>query len=221
MVYFSGHYDLIYKDSKPVQVFLQTHNPDYVASYAEEFRGDDDSLNMTSYMFPGSNNSTPFHGMQATTYPSNNMTLSLNHKQSTHVPFPPTTSTQPSYFSPALPPTSHRQQPISSHSLSYPYYSPPMPQPQSQFPASPQSPQSTSPVTPNASFPTPTNTSKSKEPQIRMNENCFKYEVRRHETIPLDPGSFGTSALSQAHFTNSDFQPQMWNAQQEYGRHDS
>lgn len=204
-----------------MQVFLQSHNPPYVSSYStEEFRGDEESLNMTSYLFPGSND-LAFHGLPTTTYPSNYMTLSINHKQPSHIPFPPTTMAQPSYFSPALQPTCHRQQPTRSQSLPAYYYSAPVTQPQAQFPSSPQSPQSPSPVTPNANFAAPSKISKGKEPQIRMNENCFKYEVRRHETIPLDPGSFGTSALSQAHFTNSDFQPQMWNAEQEYGRHDS
>jgi hypothetical protein len=196
------------------------HNPRYVSSYAtEEFRGDVDSLNLSSYMFPGSSDLS-LHGIPPTPFPSSGTTFGSNHKQSPQKAFPTTNALQPSYFPPALPPTARRQPPIRSHSLPYSYYPTPMAQPQPQFPPSPQSPQSPSPVTPSTNFPIPIATSKVKEPQIRLNENCYNYKLQRHETLPLDPGSFGTSALSQAHFTNSDFQPQMWNAEEEYGRHD-
>lgn len=189
-------------------------------SYAtEEFRGDEDSLNLSSYMFPGSND-VSLHGIPPAQFPSSGPNFNSNHNHSPQTAFQSSSMAHPSYFSPALQPGPRRQIPIRSQSLPYAYYPPPsIAQHPPPFPPSPQSPQSPSPVTPSTNFPISTSTPNVKQPQIRLNKSCIDYHLGRHETIPLDPGSFGTSALSQAHFTNSDFQPQMWNADEEYGKH--
>jgi len=138
----------------------------------------------------------------------------------------------------------------------YPYDSPPAQSPgmphdsyhlrQSPLLAEPQvyapnlqispSPQSPLPPTPRSTSLSSASTSKPNEPQIRYNENVFNYSLQRHESIPLDPSTFGrcvdlpsfsaitltsslsSSALSPAHFRNSDFQPQMWNPEEGYGK---
>ena len=215
----SGHYDLIYKDDQPIQVLLQTHNPQYVSYAPDQFRGDEDSLTLSSRMFPGSND-IPFHAIPSTQYPSSGPNYGSNHNRSAQTAFQSPSMAQPPYFSSAVQPGARRQLPIRSQSLPYSYYSSqPITQLSQHFPPSPQSPQPPSPVTPSTNFPISTSTPNAKEPQIRLNKSCLDYHLGRHETIPLDPGSFGTSALSQAHFTNAEFQPQMWKADEEYGKH--
>ncbi|KAK4949640.1 hypothetical protein LTR10_011481 [Elasticomyces elasticus] len=225
LIYRPGHYDIIYKDDGPIQVLLQTGAPQYVIPFHDDvFRGDEDAVNMHSFMFPNANI------LPSQTLPGSAPSTSMNS-------YPPMfQNPQPAMFDAQVPAMQNS-------------YFPPMtqmnsqqaPQPQHQSPAPPvrslsmphlghsfslapslpaTSPSTLSPSTPILLTPSSPNVHKPHEYQIRYNQNCYQYTARRQQSLPLDRGSFGSSALSPAHFANADFQPQLWNAEEEYGKRD-
>ncbi|KIX04933.1 uncharacterized protein Z518_05804 [Rhinocladiella mackenziei CBS 650.93] len=231
LIYRPGHYDIIYKDDKPIQVFFQSSAPQYVAPLGNEiFKGDMEALNLQSYMFPNANVMSS-HSLVGPSLGSSSNTFQSHLQRPPPMSFTDTNATEQSYFPPvsshtATLPQQQQQAPppppppppppagVRSHSLPYRTYSSPMIQTHPQMSPSSQSPSSPSPITTKSGLPN----HKTNEAKIRYNENCFNFNIHRHESLPLDPGSFGSSALSQAHFANSDFQPQMWNAEEEYGK---
>jgi len=40
----------------------------------------------------------------------------------------------------------------------------------------------------------------------------------QHQPVPLETGPFKNSAFNPAHFHNTDFQPLLWKAEEEYGK---
>jgi hypothetical protein len=58
------------------------------------------------------------------------------------------------------------------------------------------------------------------EYQIRYHGACYEYKLQGQQSLPLDPGSFGSSAQNAAHFAHAEFQPSIWNAKEEYGKRD-
>ncbi|KIV88973.1 hypothetical protein, variant [Exophiala mesophila] len=220
LIYRPGHYDLIYKDD-PVQVFLQTHVPQYVPSYSNDpFRGDMDSLNYSAFLFPGSNVISS-HSEASTAYTAPASNFSDHYAVAPPISMPMAESAHSSYVSPVSFSDVDSQQPARNRTLTYRAYSDPViqqPRNSHHFNSSPHSPQP-SPTSDNHSG-GPQATATGKEPLVRYNEYCYNYKLERHESIPLDPGTFGSSTQNLNHFTNSEFQPQIWNAKHEYNKID-
>ncbi|OAP54472.1 hypothetical protein AYL99_11573 [Fonsecaea erecta] len=240
LIYRPGHYDIIYKEDRMpapeprgLQVYLQTDAPHYLTAEAPQaFKSEDPrALDELSCMFPSATHSLADSSMP---FPGNGVFSSPFHSPPAMM-YAQSNSAQASYFPPHMPPTTfhtmppsqHRTQhasppPVRTNSLPQRSYSTSMLQLTPQISPSPQSPQPPSPATPNSavakSIVMPN--MKSNEPQIRYNENCFNYSLQGNKSIPLDPASFGSSALSPAHFANSAFQPLIWNAEEEYGKRD-
>ncbi|KIW82436.1 hypothetical protein Z517_05463 [Fonsecaea pedrosoi CBS 271.37] len=234
LIYRPGHYDIIYKDDQmpvpepaPLQVYLQTETPHFIqSSTSQNFKTEDpQNLDHLSLMFPEAttsltDSSLSFSGNTVFTSPFRNpptmMYAQSNSAQASYFPHMPPTSFH------AVPPQQQAPPPVRTHSLPQRSYSSSMLQLTPQISPSPQSPQPPSPATPNSAI-TRTlvmNNVKANEPQIRYNENCFNYSLQGNKSLPLDPASFGSSTLSPAHFANSDFQPAIWNAEEEYGKRD-
>ncbi|KAI1630068.1 ubiquitin thioesterase OTUB1, variant 1 [Exophiala viscosa] len=226
LIYRPGHYDIIYKDDGPIQVLLQTETPQYVMPFHNDvFRGDEDALNMHSFMFPNANI------VPSQTLPGSAPSPMHSYPQAFQNPQPAifdaqATTMQNSYFPPVahmtsqqLPQPQHQTPPLPVRSLSMPHLSHSC----SLAPSLPAtSPSTLSPSTPTVLTPVSGghNMHKPHEYQIRYNTNCYQYNAQRQQSLPLDPGSFGSSASSPAHFANADFQPELWNAEEEYGKRD-
>ncbi|KIW91239.1 uncharacterized protein Z519_08135 [Cladophialophora bantiana CBS 173.52] len=240
LIYRPGHYDIIYKEDQMLapepqrlQVYLQTDAPQYVGPHHHEaFKSEDpQALDELVYMFPHTTRALTDSSLSY----SSSSVFSPSFQSPVAVMYTQSNSAQASYFPPmpptgfhAIPPPQHQSQqptrpPVRTHSLPQRSYSSSMLQLTPQISPSPQSPQPPSPATPNSAVTKPViivPNAKSNEPQIRYNENCFNYSLQGNKSIPLDPASFGSSALSPAHFANSAFQPLIWNAEEEYGKRD-
>ncbi|OCT52005.1 ubiquitin thioesterase OTUB1, variant 1 [Cladophialophora carrionii] len=232
LIYRPGHYDIIYKDDhrpvhhpQPLQVYLQTDVPQYIPAPEEGvFRsGNTDVLGELSFLFP---NAAQTGSATSMSYP-NNHAFSSGYQPQPPLVYSQRTTPQNSYF-PELPQTvfhatipQHPPPPVRTRSLPQQGYSSTTTHLTPQISPSPQSPQPPSPVTPTS---VTTNRSiilpKSAEPQIRYNENCFQYSIEKNKSIPLDPATFGSAALSPAHFSNSNFQPVIWSPEEEYSKRD-
>lgn len=215
-----GHYDLIYKDD-PVQVFLQTQVAQYVPSYSNDpFRGDMDSLNFSAFLFPGSNVISS-HSEPSTTYTPQSSNFNDPYAAAPPITMPMAEPTHSAYV-PTVPFSDlDIKQPIRNRALTYRTYSDPVIQQQRNshhFSSSPHSPQPSPPLDNQSGGSHATATGK--EPLVRYNEYCYNYKLERHESLPLDPGTFGSSTQNLNHFTNSEFQPQIWNAKHEYNKID-
>ncbi|EXJ86194.1 hypothetical protein A1O1_06564 [Capronia coronata CBS 617.96] len=216
LIYRPGHYDIIYKDDNPIQVFLQAEAPQYIAPLSNElFRGDADAMELYFTMFP--NMPTQSQGGPQVEPSTNSSQLQYRHPQPSS--FTNSSLGQQSYFPPVSQSVPQQQPtlPVRTHSLPYPVHQSPMTPSHSQVSRSSISPQSPPPNTPGAGPCGPgTTPRRSTEPQIRYNEMCHIYNNQRHESLPLDPVSFGSSTQSPANYLNPDFQPLMWKAEEQY-----
>ncbi|KAJ9636634.1 hypothetical protein H2204_005234 [Knufia peltigerae] len=222
LIYRPGHYDIIYKDDKPIEVLMQSHTPQYVPAYGENFiRGGMDGVNLRSFVFPGAN-----------IMPSQNMvnvspTSPMNPYPSPYQQAPPMVFEDPallaqtSYFPTATMSSGQQQQNQSPPALAI------RTQPALQrsysssaaLPTNSQAPVWNRSVSPSPSTPASAESSNSK-PQdfrIRYTANCYRPDIQ-HQSLPLDAGTFGNSTQSTAHFTNIHFQPSIWNAAEQYGK---
>lgn len=185
-----------------------------------------DALNLSAFLFPGSNVVSP-HVENPTSYTAPSSNFAPQYAVAPPVALSMAESGQPTYFPTTMPfndvglhqPTRSRSLPYRSHSDPFIQLSQHQPQPYPHhFSSSPQSPQPPSPLEHHANS---TNIMKmTGEPQVRYHEYCYNYKLERHESLPLDPGAFGSSTQNLNHFTNSDFQPQMWNAKDDYSKTD-
>ncbi|ERF69927.1 hypothetical protein EPUS_05471 [Endocarpon pusillum Z07020] len=89
-----------------------------------------------------------------------------------------------------------------------PCYHPPMLLPPQYY----APPAATSPISPPSPGPSP----RKQELQIRMSQPCYEMGQHHHEILPLETGPFKNSPFNRGHFLNPDFQPLMWNADDDY-----
>jgi len=165
----SGHYDMIYKDSQPLQVYHQREHITPQGIMTSNQPSDNADL---QYLFPDAlSYQTPL--MTGSSYTTSG-TSNQQHQQSYvannfgHGISATYTNNQASHAV-----TSQR-----TTASTYPH--------KLQLPTS-RSTMSPSPMSQKALH----QSSKKKEPQIRLNENCYNYKLGRHESIPLSPESFG------------------------------
>ncbi|EHY56077.1 hypothetical protein HRR80_005770 [Exophiala dermatitidis] len=198
LIYRPGHYDIIYKDdNKPLQVFVQTDAPQYVAPLGNElFKGDAEAVDLYMTMFPNMSSQIQADPQVDPQVGSASGAFGLQYQRPDLQLFTNPIATQQSYFPPVSQGVPLGQASLSttgrSHSMSQAHQPPMTPsQPQlSPTAISPQSPSSNTPsssTTGGATLP-----HRSSEPQIRYNEMCHIYNSERHESLPLDPGSFGS-----------------------------
>ncbi|EXJ77644.1 hypothetical protein A1O3_09872 [Capronia epimyces CBS 606.96] len=223
LIYRPGHYDIIYKDDdKPIQVFLQTDTPLYVAPLGSElFKGDADAMELYFTMFPN----MPSQGQTDPQIgPSGNMfPLQFGRPQAPQAPQAPPFSTdtgvaqQP--YLPQVSQTAPRPRPLlplRAQSLPYQTHQTPM------SPSHPRVSPSTISQSPSPNTPGPGITNLGAVPhggtdfQIRYNEMCHVYNSRHRESLPLDPGSCSNFTQSPANFLNPEFQPLIWKAEEQY-----
>ncbi|KAK5194539.1 hypothetical protein LTR99_003041 [Exophiala xenobiotica] len=224
LIYRPGHYDIIYKDNKPIQVLLQAEPPQYVLPFRDDgFRSNMESAEMHSFMFPTANMvaSQPLSNTSPATS-INPYPMSFPQPQPM-VPEDTTLLAQAPYFPPARVSGSQRQRsyqppahPIRSLSLPDRSCSSSMVPSHSETSLSSLPCPSPSPLTP---YPMGS-VSEPHEYQIRYHGACYQYKLQGQQSLPLDPGSFGSSAQNAAHFAHAEFQPSIWNAKEEYGKRD-
>ncbi|KIW13004.1 hypothetical protein PV08_08191 [Exophiala spinifera] len=219
LIYRPGHYDIIYKDHKPVQVLMQTHTPQYIPAYEENFiRGDMDTINLHSFVFPEAN--VVASQNLATTSPMSPM----NPYSSPYQQAPPMVYEDPallprtSYFPTTTMPSmthQHRQEPPALAIRSQP--TPLRSYSSSALPADSQASKWNRSVSP--SPPTPASAGSNPKPQeFRIRYSLVCYQQYQHQSLPLDAAAFGNSTQSTAHFAHLQFQPNMWKAEDEYGK---
>jgi len=203
---------MIYKSSQPYEVQLQQQVvPSVNIAHPHETSFDADTLSM---YFP---NSTFAHQPPADMW-------------SGIAPSPFQLQNQPSNLSPAYQPPyntflapgySPPQNPTPPM-LAAPYTEPTFAQPTSPSPAFPNSPGS------------PMLLGDHQNDGIRLSTWVGEYESRHHQPLALETGPFKkyvvvhdrfprhltsiSSPHNPAHFHNADFQPLMWNAEEEYGK---
>lgn len=181
LLYRPGHYDIIYKDNTPTQVFLQRSNLIPQEMQLSDYNGVSGELQ--PYLFSGPP-ATQSHSANSSFY-------SVDHGSNTQ-----SRSHQGYLFSPHPQPSCmhfdmRQTHPVPmmtvdfSHTYPLQYSSP------SSTDISLSPPHSTTPVM--ASRPAPSVKASSKnptEPQIRLNANCFNYSLR-HESVPLCLQNYG------------------------------
>lgn len=193
MVCYSGHYDIIYKDDKPVQVLMQTHTPQYIPAYGEDFiRGDLDTVNLRSFVFPGAN------VMASQNLVSVSPTAPMNPYPSPYQQISPMAYEDPallpqtSYFPTTTMPSVQQQR--HQEPLALPIRT--LPTPQRSYSSSALPPYSQASAwnrSVSPSPPTPASAGGSSNAQdFRIRYSTNHYLQRIHcQSLPLDPDTFG------------------------------
>lgn len=199
-VFGRGHYDIIYQHDEATKVFLQTDTPQYLAPYQHGFvKGlDAERVGLHSFIFPAANIRL------AEPMPDSSASSSIAFSHDFQPPHPQPmlfgeTSIAQSYFPTIAQAFSQAHQqhqppaPAPNPSLSLPVrsYSSTMMGPNSQLSPSTQSPSSPSPHPPSPGVASPLNIPNPNQPLIRYNPACHNYQRQGHQSLPLDPGSFG------------------------------
>ncbi|KAK5937840.1 hypothetical protein PMZ80_009969 [Knufia obscura] len=199
LLYRPGHYDIIYKDTQPMQVYLQPqHTTMTRMEEPQEFGSAHD------FLFSPATMSTP----QAPASYDAMFQPSGTYMQ--HVPYN-------NYYQPQHQPQMYTDMswsaPPASQHIPPPMPMPSEPQPQHQSQTSTTRAHSSRSVTMSPSPPSAVPTAS--EPQIRM--SSMMYNMGRHQAAP--PGACtGSSANSPAYYDQhvDKFQPQMYNPSRDY-----
>lgn len=204
LLYRPGHYDIIYKHSKPMTVMLQSSQSGHVANELPQH----DDPGMYTYLFP---NSATWSAPQAYFQPGSGAYSAGNYQQQyytagTGYPAQPFNAVSYDSQSPMYANASYMTSPQEyfTHQQAYAVAGAMQPpkMPPSSLDSSPKS---------QASAPAP-------EPQIRFNNNMYRPGYGRQHSLPLDRRKLSNFAQNPNSFCSTDFQPEMWDARSEYNK---
>ena len=203
LLYRPGHYDIVYKHGKPITVMLSTNSQSqYIGS---EVQQNDINSGFYSHLFPES----AYMDQSSSSYQNPASFSSGPYQNHGYRSMHDYTSQQ------YTKPPSYDSQSSSYATSQYPNMS------QEYFPSIPHPMPATSPHIPASSIPSSPvahNATTGIEPQIRFNDNMYRPDYGRQRSLPLDPRNLNTFAQNQASFCSTDFQPEMWDAKNEYNK---
>jgi len=199
LLYRPGHYDMIYKSTLPYQIHLQQQPMPAIPMQSPYENSYEASYNETmTTLFPNSTRSSASGSDVWSQIAPSSFDFS---RQSTH--------NDPHYQPP------HATYPMPPFSPAHNFRTPMLVQQQTEPLPPPPTPSSAFPSSPGSFTSQP---DQQQQGSIRMSVFVNKYEQAHHQPAPMETGPFKNSQYNPAHFHNSDFQPMLWNAENEYGR---